>query len=161
MVSSNSYNLTSAICLQMVFSTWPIDRTLPGVSTPGQREPESNVDEEVLRIPQISKAGGTSSDGLMSYLGHSLLRVGSYPSAEMQWVSSTAATLWVDSHLEVYSCHKLRSFRNVISSLSSGYRKYTVRIKLPNNFTFLHLFWKLLFLMQCYTIESDIIWYYL
>ena len=47
----------------------------------------------VLHIPQISKAGTSLSDGLMSYLGHSLEKE-SYSSAEMQSVYSTAPADW-------------------------------------------------------------------
>ena len=53
-------------------STWPIDRTLSGATTPGQSGLGSEGNEGVLHIPQISKAGASPSDGLMSYPGHSL-----------------------------------------------------------------------------------------
>ena len=54
-------------------SIWPIDRTLSGATTPGQSGPGSNGNEGVLHIPKISSiTGASSSDGLMSYLGHSL-----------------------------------------------------------------------------------------
>ena len=33
-------------------SIWPIDRTLSGVTTPGQSGPGSDGNEEVLRIPK-------------------------------------------------------------------------------------------------------------
>ena len=65
-------NLTSVICLHTVCSIWPIDRTPSGANTQGQGGPRSNGSEGVLYIFQISKAGGLPSDGLMSYLGHSL-----------------------------------------------------------------------------------------
>ena len=48
-------------------SIWPIDRTIPGATTPGQSGSGNNGNEEVLFIPQISKAEASSSDGLMSY----------------------------------------------------------------------------------------------
>ena len=51
----------------------PIDKILSGATNPGQSEPRSNDIEEVLHIPQIYKAGASSSDGLMSYLGHLLV----------------------------------------------------------------------------------------
>ena len=53
-------------------SIWAIDRTLSGATTPGQSRPRSYGNEGVLRIPQISKAGASPLDCLMSYLGHSL-----------------------------------------------------------------------------------------
>ena len=54
----------------IVCSIWPIDRTLLGATTPGQSEPGSNSNEGVLRIPQISKAGASPTDGLISYPRH-------------------------------------------------------------------------------------------
>ena len=46
----------------------PIDRTLLGVTTPGQSGPGSNSNDEVLHIPQSSSIMGTSPlDCLMSY----------------------------------------------------------------------------------------------
>ena len=54
-------------------SIWPIDRTLSGATTPGQIEAGSDSKEGVVSIPQSSRINGASpSDGLMSYLGHSL-----------------------------------------------------------------------------------------
>ena len=53
-------------------SIWPIDRTLSGATTPGQSGLRSNGNEGIPQIPQISKAGASLLDGLMSYLGHSL-----------------------------------------------------------------------------------------
>ena len=69
-----SNNLTSVIYLHTVCSIWHIDRTLSGVITPGSDWPETNGNEGVLHIPEISKAGASLSDGLMSYLGYSLGR---------------------------------------------------------------------------------------
>ena len=51
--------------------------------------PRSNGNERVFHIPQISKAGVSPSDCLISYPGHLLGR--SYPSAEIQSVYSTAS----------------------------------------------------------------------
>ena len=60
----------------------PIGRTLSGTSTPDQSGPESDGNEGVFRIPQISSITGTTpSDFLMSYPGHSLR---GYPSAQKQ-----------------------------------------------------------------------------
>ena len=60
---------------------------------PGQSGPGSNGDEGVLRIPQGPSITGTSpSDCLVSYPGRSL--EGSYPSAEVQSVYSTAPADW-------------------------------------------------------------------
>ena len=59
----------------------------------GQSGPESNDNEGVLHIPQSSNITGASpSDYLVSYPGHMLL--GSYSSAEMQLVHSTALAGW-------------------------------------------------------------------
>ena len=68
----------------------PLDRTLSGATTLGQSEPESDDNEGGLRILQSSSIIGASpSDYLESYLEHSW-GGGSYLSAEMQLVSSTA-----------------------------------------------------------------------
>ena len=82
-------------------SIWPIDGTLSSATTPGQNEPESNSNEKVLHIPQSSSITEASpSDCLVSYLVHSLVVgvgvgvVGSYPSAEMWSVYSTAPANW-------------------------------------------------------------------
>ena len=65
-----------------------IDRTLSGATTPGQSGPGSNDNKRVFHIPQISKAGASPLDCLMSHSGHSL---GSecYSSTEIQSVYST------------------------------------------------------------------------
>ena len=91
----NSHNLTSVICLHTFCSIWPTDRTLSGATTLGQSRPGSNSNEEVLHIPQISKARASPWDGLMSYPGHLLVWGESYPSAEMQLVHPTAPADWV------------------------------------------------------------------
>ena len=50
-----------------------MDTALSGATTPGQRGPGSDGNEEVLHIPQSSSTAVTSpSDCLMSYPGHSL-----------------------------------------------------------------------------------------
>ena len=66
--------------------------TLSVATTPSQSRPRSNSNEGVLHIPQISKAGASPSDGLMSYPSNSLGK--SYPSAEMQSVYSTVLADW-------------------------------------------------------------------
>ena len=73
-------------------SIWSIDRTLPGVTTPGQSKLWYDSNEGVLYIPQSSKTVASPSDDLKSYLGYSLKEY--YPSAEMQSVYSTAPTNW-------------------------------------------------------------------
>ena len=66
-----------------------IDRTQSGATTPGLSGPGSDVNIEVLRIPQSFCIREVSpSDCLMSYTGHSLGE--SYAFAEMQLVYSTA-----------------------------------------------------------------------
>ena len=63
---------------------------LSGATTPGQNRPGSIGNEGVFRIPQSSSITGTSpSDCLVSYPGH-WLEKGSYSSAEVQLVYSTA-----------------------------------------------------------------------
>ena len=64
----NSHNLISVICLRIVCSIWPIDRTLSGASTSSQNGPRGNGNEDVLHIPQIA----TSSDCLISHREHLL-----------------------------------------------------------------------------------------
>ena len=71
-------------------STWSIDKTLSSATTLGQSGPGSNGNEGVLHIFQSSSiTGALSSNCLVSYPGHSLVE-GSYSSAEMQLVYSTA-----------------------------------------------------------------------
>ena len=48
---------------------------LTGTTTLGQSGPESNGNEGILYIPQSSRNGASSSDGLVLYPGH-LLRLG-------------------------------------------------------------------------------------
>ena len=48
-------------------SIWLINRALLGTTTPSQSGPGSDDNKEVLRIPQISKAAASPSNGLMSY----------------------------------------------------------------------------------------------
>ena len=81
-------------------SIWPIDRTLSGVTTPGQRGPGSNGIERVLCILQSSSITGASPwDCFVSYPGHSLGE--SYPSAEMQSVYSTVPNDWATEEIEL------------------------------------------------------------
>ena len=46
--------------------------TQSGITTPGQSRPGSNGNEEVLHIPQNSKARASLFDCLMSYAGNLL-----------------------------------------------------------------------------------------
>ena len=72
---------------------WPVDKTLPGATTLGQSGAGSNGNEVVLHIPQSSSITGASpSVCLVSYAGHSL--EGSFSSAEIQLVYSTAPVNW-------------------------------------------------------------------
>ena len=52
-----------------------MNRTQSTATTPGQSGPGGNGNEGVRHIPQISKAGASLSDCLMSYPGHSLVGV--------------------------------------------------------------------------------------
>ena len=70
---------------------WPIDRTISGVTTPGQCEPGSNANEEVLHRPQSSNiTEASTSDSFVLYLGHLLRK--SYSFAEIPSVYSAALT---------------------------------------------------------------------
>ena len=67
-----SHNLTCHLFAHIVYSIWPIDRSLSGPTTPSQSGPGSNGNKEVLHIPQISNSGSLPLDGLKSYPGHML-----------------------------------------------------------------------------------------
>ena len=74
-------------------SIWPINRTLSGDTTPGQRGPVSDGNKGVLRISQSSSiTEALPSDCLMSYPGYWFGE--SYPSAEIQSVYFLAPTDW-------------------------------------------------------------------
>ena len=76
-------------------SIWPIDKTLSGATTLGQRGSGSDGNEEALCIPQSSSVSEASpSDCLVSYPGHSLGE--SYLFAEMQSAYSTAQADWAN-----------------------------------------------------------------
>ena len=84
---------TLVICLHTVKSlNSSVDGILTDTNTPSQSRPGSNSNEAVLYILQCSKTGASTSDGLVSYPGHTLC--GSYPSAEMQSEYSTAPGDW-------------------------------------------------------------------
>ena len=78
-------------------SIWSINRTLLGTTTPGQSGSGSNGNEGVLQIPQSFRIG-TSSDGLVSYPGHTLAE-GFYLSEEMESVYSKIPADWVEIFL--------------------------------------------------------------
>ena len=80
--------------MHTVCSIWPIDRTLSGATTLGQSGPGGNGNERVSRIPQISKAGATQSDGLMSYPGHSLGGWGFLPLCRDAVMDTTTPADW-------------------------------------------------------------------
>ena len=76
---------------------------LSGATIPSQSEPGSNSNKGVLSFPEsYSITEASSSDRLVSYPGHSL-GWGSYPSAKVQTVYSTAPADWaillVDSNV--------------------------------------------------------------
>ena len=52
--------------MHTVYSIWLINKTLSGANTPGQSWSESNGNKKALHIPQISRAGTSPSDGLLS-----------------------------------------------------------------------------------------------
>ena len=81
-------------------SIGPIDRTLSGATTPGQRRHGSNGNDGVLHIPKTSSITGTStSDCLVSYPGNSLEE--SYNSAVWQSMYSAASLDWAIFREEV------------------------------------------------------------
>ena len=103
-------------------SIWPIDRTLSGAATLGNNGPENNGNDGVLHIPQTSKTGASSSDGLMSYPRHSL--GGGLTSVEMQSVYFAAPSdraklhwsqreFWWDNDHAFYPrrCHLLTEYQ--------------------------------------------------
>ena len=49
-------------------STWPIDGTLLGTTTPEQSGPRSNGNEGVLQIPQSSRTRASPSDAVESHI---------------------------------------------------------------------------------------------
>ena len=104
-------------------SIWAIDKTLSGATTPGQSGPGSNVNEEVLCIPESSSITRASpSDCLVLYLEHSLGE--SYSFAEMQSVYSTAdwASRTGASLSDIVLCHtKITLFCGGGSPLCKGY----------------------------------------
>ena len=75
-----------------------MDRALSVATTPGQSGRGNKGNEEVLHIPQSPSITGPSpSDCLVSYPGHLLCVCvcgGSYSSAEMQLLYSTAPANW-------------------------------------------------------------------
>ena len=79
----------------LLSSIGPRDRILSDATTPGQSGPGSNGNKGILCIPQSSSITGASPlDYLVSYLGHSLRGGGSYHSAKIQSVYSTASADW-------------------------------------------------------------------
>ena len=86
--------------------------TVTWTTTLAQSGPESN--ERVLHITLSSMIGASLSDGVVLYPGNLLLVGGSYLSAEMQALSSTASANWVSIErgaVFVYKSLKLKSFR--------------------------------------------------
>ena len=109
---------------------WPIDGIPSGTITSGQCGPGRNGNEEVLHIPQSSRTGTPSSDGLVSYSGHSFGR--SYSSTEIQSVYSWAPANWFrgnslvgglqDVHLQgVYPFSQMKSVcSTTLADLATG-----------------------------------------
>ena len=80
-------------------SIWPIDRTLSGVTTPGQSGPGSDGNEGVLCNPKKLKDYWSITIRLFSIITRTLIGEnggGSYLSAEMQSVYSTASADWAE-----------------------------------------------------------------
>ena len=95
-IKLNSFNYTKWLNI----SIWPINGTRTGANTPGQNEAGSNCNERVRYIPQSSKTETSPTDCLVSYPEQSLVE-GSYLSAEMQSVYSTAPADWITYRLRV------------------------------------------------------------
>ena len=95
----------------------PIDKTLSVAPPPGQSGPRSDGNERVLHITKISRISETSpSECSVSYAGHSL-GWGSYPSAEMQSVYSTASADWataIQCKPPVTTCTKKLQYKIII-----------------------------------------------
>ena len=89
--------------------------TLSDVTTPGCSETESNGNEVVVRIPQISNiTEDTLWYCLVSYTGHSL-RESSYRSVKMQSVYSVAPAVWVLIYWFVNNIFIISSIQTIVS----------------------------------------------
>ena len=102
----------------MQFSTIsPVDRTLPGATTPGQSRPGSDGSKGVLRIPPNSIITDASlSDCLVSYLGHSLwegliFQQSVYSTAPTDWAKLVCSDIiYFKRYFNVNSCFSLLVF---------------------------------------------------
>ena len=91
-------------------STWPIDKTLSGATTPVQSGPGSDDNKGVHWIPKSSCITAASPlDCLVSYPRHSLGK--SNPCVEMQSVCSIPQADWATEHSlgESYPCVEMQS----------------------------------------------------
>ena len=111
------------------------DRTLSGITSPGQSGPGSDGNEGVHCIPQRSRITEASwTDCLVSYPGHSLGE--SYPSTEMQSAPANQTMMY-------FSVIHRKLFFGIILLL---YKKYSPYILSPFRriktvcFVFLHKF---------------------
>ena len=71
-IAYNSHNLTCHLFSHIVCTICTIERTLIGATTPDQSGPGTDGSEGIFLISQISNAGVSLLDYLMSYPGHSL-----------------------------------------------------------------------------------------
>ena len=62
---ANQAILSNAKNLQT--STWPINRTLTGTTIPGQSEPGSNDNEELIHTPQSSRTRASPPDAVLCH----------------------------------------------------------------------------------------------
>ena len=127
---------TSQFSLSTQFSSiWPIERTLSGAITPGQRGPGSNGNDDILCIPQSSSITGTSpSDCLVS--SRTLGRGGGLTSLQRSsWCILQPQLTGQYTELSVktvlfqtiqFSISMLFKCQNSSISSNSVYRKYTV-----------------------------------
>ena len=114
-------------------SIWSIDKTLSGTTIPGQSGRGNDGNESVLCIPQSFSISGISlSDCSVSYQG---IRCGqgSYPSAEVQSVYSTATA---DCSIIFFTpCNKIASKVSTDSNISTGLKRTNYKsIKTSSNF---------------------------
>ena len=119
-ISQFEINRTGRVALKK--SYWTIDRTLSGAIALGQSGSGSDGNEEVLHIPQCSRA--LESNDLILYPGHALW-CGSYPFAEMQSLFSRAPTDWANNMIG------WRIEHDTTESLSSSYRAASMDISDP------------------------------
>ena len=87
-IFQSQFNI-SHLFARLVCFILTMNRSLLGAITPGHSLPGRNGNDGALHFPQISLAGASLSDGLMSYQRHTSVGM-SYPSTEMKSMYFTA-----------------------------------------------------------------------